>query len=268
MEVVNLYKVDKNDPLIINIQRPNPLGNPFIMVKGKDNKYNRDEVINKYKAWLLNQLVSKNFRVCNAFRELSENAKLACTCKPQPCHGDVIKELYEDIYSYGLDFDVSLQRYLIDRDLDIDPSKDGITHINMYSKGITALGKWLSHFTYAPFNHPDLGCFNSIEGLWYYVSTGQKDETLRNMFGYNAKTFGRNLPRVQVEDFEEIIKKGIRAKFEAHPVYKDLFTHSELKLKHYYKYGDSNAKIYDLSHQWYVKFYEELRIEFKQKETT
>ena len=32
----------------------------------------------------------------------------------------------------------------------IDPSKDGIDHINIYSKGKTELGKYLSNFTYAP----------------------------------------------------------------------------------------------------------------------
>jgi hypothetical protein len=42
---------------------------------------------------------------------------------------------------------------------------DGITHINIYSKGKTELGRWLSNFTYHPIETED-GKFDSVEGYW------------------------------------------------------------------------------------------------------
>lgn len=53
-----------------------------------------------------------------------------------------------------------------------NPDEDGVTHINIYSKGKTELGRWLTNFSYSPFNHPEYGKFLSMEGFWCWVSTG------------------------------------------------------------------------------------------------
>jgi hypothetical protein len=50
------------------------------------------------------------------------------------------------------------------------PEEDGVTHINIYSKGKTELGRWLTNFSYSPFNHPEYGKFLSMEGFWYWDS--------------------------------------------------------------------------------------------------
>lgn len=79
-----------------NCGRPSILGNPFrIGVDGT-----RDEVIEKYRVWFKDALVS-NVAVQTEFRALVQAYKdfgeliLICWCKPLRCHGDIIKEFIE-----------------------------------------------------------------------------------------------------------------------------------------------------------------------------
>ena len=77
-EVVNKYK----DRFDIYIGRGSIWGNPFrISIDG-----NREEVINKYEIYLLN-----NKFLMSKVKEL-KGKKLGCFCKPKACHGDVLKK--------------------------------------------------------------------------------------------------------------------------------------------------------------------------------
>ena len=96
--------------------------------------------------------------------------------------------------------------------MDYNPLNDGVDHINVYSRGKTQLGRMLSNFYPLPFNHPVYGVFNTVEGFYYYVSTGFKYEVLRTLSGFEAKKFGKSLERTKLEDFENIIRKAIRLK--------------------------------------------------------
>lgn len=75
----------KKYPFDIYIGRPSKWGNPFAI--GKDG--NREEVIEKYRAWVITQQ-----HLINALHELKRKT-LGCYCKPAACHGDVLKELAE-----------------------------------------------------------------------------------------------------------------------------------------------------------------------------
>lgn len=67
----------------VYIGRPSKWGNPFQI--GRDG--NRQEVIGKYKEWLLTQP--------NLLADLPElkGKVLGCWCHPAPCHGDVLANL-------------------------------------------------------------------------------------------------------------------------------------------------------------------------------
>ena len=83
----------KKEPYDIYIGRGSKWGNPFII--GKDGT--REEVIEKYRQHILN-----NFELYNSLYELKDKT-LGCWCKPKKCHGDVLRELYEN--KKGLDID-------------------------------------------------------------------------------------------------------------------------------------------------------------------
>lgn len=68
----------------VYIGRPSPYGNPFVI--GRDG--NRQEVIEKYRTWLLGQP--------NLIRRIKEDLAgktLGCFCAPLPCHGDILAEI-------------------------------------------------------------------------------------------------------------------------------------------------------------------------------
>ncbi len=67
----------------VNIGRPSKWGNPFHI--GRDGT--RDEVIAKYRKWILDQP-----HLLGALHEL-KGKRLGCWCKPSKCHGDVLVEL-------------------------------------------------------------------------------------------------------------------------------------------------------------------------------
>jgi len=81
-EVVNIKKYRG---VFTYIGRGSLFGNPFrIGTHGT-----RDEVIVKYKQWFYDKLEDLVFKD----RVLGLKGKvLGCFCKPQKCHGDVIKE--------------------------------------------------------------------------------------------------------------------------------------------------------------------------------
>lgn len=119
----------------------------------------------------------------------------------------------------------------------LDPSNDGVDHINVYSKGKTALGRFLTNFAYSPIVTED-GPFQSIEGYWYWLSCG--DDALRTVHGWAAKQLGRDLGAADWQDtgvFKTKIMKAIEAKLEANPARLAELRASKLPLRHYYVYG-------------------------------
>ena len=96
MEILNKYKVESTKGTIY-IGRGSPLGNPFPITK----ELPRLEAIAKYKVYLIQRILSNNDIIINALRSLKEDSRLLCFCAPAPCHGDVIKEVWEELSSYS-----------------------------------------------------------------------------------------------------------------------------------------------------------------------
>lgn len=75
------------------------LANPFKTKEHTIEAHNR--VVAEYRAWLWERIKEGNPAVCNELNGLLNaynwgcEIKLACWCKPLPCHGDVIKACIE-----------------------------------------------------------------------------------------------------------------------------------------------------------------------------
>lgn len=85
------------------IGRPRTLGNPFVL--GRDGT--RGQVIEKYRRWLWAKVKANDAAVILKLRELAlaargMNVRLMCHCKPQACHGDVIKACVEWMEREGM----------------------------------------------------------------------------------------------------------------------------------------------------------------------
>jgi hypothetical protein len=140
----------------------------------------------------------------------------------------------------------------------INPEEDGITHINIYSKGKTQLGLWLSNFTYVPLITED-GNFSSVEGYWYWLlakNHSEKDK-LRDLYGFAAKKAGKLLTLKDWDDSEEFknkIKKCLLIKIN---LMVDVFEANSLPFDHYYVYGGKVVKPKEC--QWIVDYFNFIR---------
>ena len=151
-----------------------------------------------------------------------------------------------------------------ERAYDLDPSGDGITHINIYSRGLTQLGKDLSNFSHHPFNHPEHGLFASVEGYWYWL-TRQEDD-LRHLYGFKAKELGRSLPEVKAwhpSQFSQYVRQALDAKLEKHPGLKKALQESTLPLEHYYtmNFGGKQTVVEPKGGDWVLAHFEKVRAE-------
>lgn len=142
---------------------------------------------------------------------------------------------------------------------------DGVDHINVYSKGKTAIGRWLSNFTFAPFEHPRHGKFFSVEGFWYWrlAESSQDRERLRCLSGWAAKRAGREL--VRIEDVDSIEFKGdivaaLVAKLHTYPARKADFLATTLPLAHYYEYPSGRIQG---AAMWVIEEWERIRREYR-----
>ena len=138
----------------------------------------------------------------------------------------------------------------------IDSTKDGVDHINIYSKGKTELGLMLTNFAKFPIVTED-GDFMSVEGYWYFLSIAEDEprrEELRKAYGFWAKRLGKEILEQTNggknsrfdERFEEKILKAIWYKFKRNthllkPEY------DNLPFEHYYNYG---GKVIDVKEKY------------------
>ena len=103
IRVVNKYKHTPT-PYDIYIGRGSPLGNPYSHMdntKAIHKVATREEAVEKYAEWLErarmnNPLINKYLdKIAKMARD--NEVCLVCYCKPQSCHGDVIKKLIDEI---------------------------------------------------------------------------------------------------------------------------------------------------------------------------
>lgn len=124
IKILNKYNCSDDEKLLaINIMRPSPLGNPYII--GKHGI--RGECVKKYKPYLVNEILNKNPKIIEALRQINKDSLLLCCCpeKQQICHGCIIKEVMEEILGYE-DFDTGLKEFIEIRSLDKSIKNDTI----------------------------------------------------------------------------------------------------------------------------------------------
>lgn len=139
----------------------------------------------------------------------------------------------------------------------MNPAEDGKTHVNVYSKGKTLLGRLLSNFANTPFVHPEDGEFASVEGYWYWLSC--KDDALRGLHGFNAKKYGRSVRAADWRSDDEFKRKvclALKSKVDQNLGLMNLLRLNKLPLVHYYVYQDKVVVPED--GKWILEFWQSL----------
>lgn len=73
----------------VYIGRGSTWGNPYRI--GPDGT--REEVIEKYRSYILDRLMTEEGLIDKLLK--LDGKRLACYCKPEPCHGDVLVEIID-----------------------------------------------------------------------------------------------------------------------------------------------------------------------------
>lgn len=174
----------------------------------------------------------------------------------------------------------------------IIPKNDGIDHINIYSKGLTQLGRILSNmfnikFSIKIFNDTNELSFRNIESLYHYLRLrlyitkmyDNKDlpvddycnklNELYELFeftnGYQARELNKKFKLdskivdtiIESIEFKTIILQSIVIKLNLLTENQlQLFINNELNFHHYWYYGNiDNPKVYYLFNQyWMIDF--------------
>jgi hypothetical protein len=77
-------------------------GNPYIL--GKDGS--REEIMEKYRKYFFQRMCEDtHFRIKI---ENLENKILGCFCKPEACHGDIIKDYLDNKEKYRKDLEIQV----------------------------------------------------------------------------------------------------------------------------------------------------------------
>jgi len=71
------------------IGRGTPLGNPFTV------REHGDAALELYRRWLWDKIRSNDEDVLCALRRITRSHTLVCSCKPRPCHGDIVVRAWE-----------------------------------------------------------------------------------------------------------------------------------------------------------------------------
>jgi len=144
---------------------------------------------------------------------------------------------------------------------------DGVDHINIYSKGKTELGRWMSNFARAPIFVDGIE-FASIEAYWYWLgvdASAAEKMRLTRAVGFEAKQLGRELREkfgsCEVPNFEEKILSAIREKVHRYTSFAKQLKESSLPFRHYYVFKNGFEK--DAGFEWIVEFWEDLRCELR-----
>lgn len=99
----------KKEPFDVLIDRSTKWGNPFSHKVGTKAKFivgSRDEAVDAYFNWLFSSEEGKALFRC--IRSELKDKVLACWCKPQRCHGDVLARIADADFRKFINYPIEL----------------------------------------------------------------------------------------------------------------------------------------------------------------
>lgn len=132
--------------------------------------------------------------------------------------------------------------------------------INVYSKSEHPLGRLLSNFAHTPFMGDNGMRFESVEGWWYWYTTGKIHPELAKLYGFRAKQEGKKYSQTKVVT-HEILAQVYRAKLRDNPeILTQLLAYSG-EFEHYYVFNGN--KVPATKWLWTARLWEKIRDEYK-----
>ena len=151
----------------------------------------------------------------------------------------------------------------------IDQTQDGVTHINIYSKGANWLGKFLSHRTLCELNMSE-GRFLCLAAYWYHL-TCKEDSRLNRVHDWETELLATQLsplPKKQqlpAAELQAKIKKALDQKLKWSEYWKEEFTESTLPFLYYHLDAEGNVVDESRKYRWLLNHLEARRTLLQQR---
>lgn len=143
---------------------------------------------------------------------------------------------------------------------------DGKDHINIYTKGKTFLGRFLSNLYPAPVETEKSGYFYSAEALWYFLTRDDSDIFKNIESPFKCKELGRKRAKKDIDMcyvYSEM-EEAIRYKVVNNEPVKKMLTNSDKPFAHYYEYG--GKRVFPENQEWLINAIENIKKELKNEQ--
>lgn len=145
---------------------------------------------------------------------------------------------------------------------------DGVDHINTSYCGVTELGQALDINARIPFMHPDLGPFESVGGLWYFLGAVEQDDAFRHLYGKECRARGKGLSMREVVGFKTIIAEATWIKIISNVKLAEAVRDCDLRYRCYYVQGELGVPVRSENEDWYTEVLHQIRVALRLKEET
>lgn len=235
-------------------------GNPYVV---GENGLDQAAAALMYRKSLARRLAGRDPVSVDKVLKLAGVEHICCSCAPRPCHGDCFVEIWNIIRDKKIKPLEGIREWVKLNGYSYGPLTDGKDHINIYSKAKTRLGKFLTNMSDVPVKTKH-GVFQSMEGYWYWLSTGEQHDFFRDAQCFEAKKRGKELDRSRNSTFQQDIKDAMYEKLLQYPAMLELFKKSELPFTHYYFFGqDDDRTVVYPAFDWITAEWERLRKLFR-----
>jgi hypothetical protein len=146
--------------------------------------------------------------------------------------------------------------------------EDGVNFINVSYAANTRLGSFLDINAHTPFEHPEIGNFESVGGVWYYIKSQVPDEAFRHVWGDRVRNMGKRIIAREVIGFRTIIADATWVKIVSNPEAMNDMADTTVPFKSFYYYGPLNLKKSIQDTGWYLVALEEIRRTLKLRSST
>jgi hypothetical protein len=151
----------------------------------------------------------------------------------------------------------------------IDPTQDGKTHINIWAKGATFIGKFLAPRTLCELSMPE-GRFLCVSAYWYSLIS-KEDSRLSHVNGWETELLATQLsplPKKQqlpATELQAKIKKALDQKLKWSEYWMGEFTESTLPFLQYHLDAEGNVVDESKKYRWLLSHLEARRTLLQQR---
>lgn len=137
--------------------------------------------------------------------------------------------------------------------------QDNVDHINMFAHGDSTLGRYLSMSSNVELRHSIFKTFSCVDSFRYWISSVERDDSIRTMKGKRLFAFARTQTQARVTNFRAIVLDANYQRIMQNKPLVEALIDSTLPLDCYRVDRDTGLRIRPPFAKWFIWGMEEIR---------